>query len=174
MVFSYLVGRQLLNLGHTAVERTAYIVNTIPPLKMSLPKRGKAPDQKVRMPSSLKIRAAQLRLLLYSCLASIDCILVLIVSRGIVAYLRLHISLARRRNRFINVHCDDACHSPEAERAEASKLLSRFNIALRHLLQTCVAPETDGRIGGLPGSSRDETLEEASDALLSCNDRGAM
>ena len=69
-------------------------MNTIPPLKISLPSRGNAPDQKVRMPSSLKMRAAQFKLLLYSDLASIDCILVLTVSRGIVAYLSKFVSSA--------------------------------------------------------------------------------
>lgn len=52
-----------------------YIVKTIPPLIISLASRGTAPDQKVRSPSSLKIRAAQEKLFLYSFLASIDCIL---------------------------------------------------------------------------------------------------
>ena len=52
-----------------------YIVKTIPPLIISLASRGTAPDQNVRIPSSLKIRAAQEKLFLYSFLASIDCML---------------------------------------------------------------------------------------------------
>lgn len=61
----------------------SYMVNTMPPLKIKRPSLGTAPDQSVRNPSSLTIRAAQLKLFLY-CLASIDCILVLTVSRGMV------------------------------------------------------------------------------------------
>lgn len=52
-----------------------YIVKTIPPLIISLASRGTAPDQNVKIPSSLKIRAAQEKLFLYSFLASIDCML---------------------------------------------------------------------------------------------------
>ena len=51
------------------------MVNTIPPLSTSLASLGRAPDQKVKIPSSLKMRAAQTRLFLYSLRASIDCIL---------------------------------------------------------------------------------------------------
>ena len=51
------------------------MVKTIPPLIISLASRGTAPDQNVRIPSSLKIRAAQEKLFLYSFLASIDCML---------------------------------------------------------------------------------------------------
>ena len=51
------------------------MVKTIPPLMISLASRGTAPDQNVRIPSSLKIRAAQEKLFLYSFLASIDCML---------------------------------------------------------------------------------------------------
>lgn len=68
-------------------RKVPYMVKTMPPLKISLPSLGTAPDQKVRTPSSLKIRAAQLKLFLYSCFASIDCIRVLMVSSGMVAYL---------------------------------------------------------------------------------------
>ena len=63
---------------------TTYIVNTMPPLNISRPSRGRAPDQKVNTPSSRNIRAAQAKLLRYSFFASIDCILVLIVSSGMV------------------------------------------------------------------------------------------
>lgn len=51
------------------------MVNTIPPLKISLANRGTAPDQNVKTPSSLNIFDAQTKLFLYSFLASIDCIL---------------------------------------------------------------------------------------------------
>ena len=54
-----------------------YMVNTMPPLSTNRASRGTAPDQKVRTPSSLNIRAAQTKLFLYSLLASIDCILIL-------------------------------------------------------------------------------------------------
>jgi hypothetical protein len=63
------------------------MVNTIPPLNISLASRGTAPDQNVRIPSSLNILAAQTKLFRYSFLDSIDCILVLTVSSGIVTYL---------------------------------------------------------------------------------------
>ena len=52
-----------------------YMVNTIPPLRMRRPSLGTAPDQNVKMPSSLKILAAQAKLFLYKVRASIDCIL---------------------------------------------------------------------------------------------------
>lgn len=52
------------------------MVNTIPPLSTSRASRGTAPDQNVRIPSSLNIREAQTKLFLYSLLASIDCILI--------------------------------------------------------------------------------------------------
>ena len=49
---------QILDLGWTD------IVNTIPPLMISLASRGMAPDHSVRTPSSLKILAAQTKLFL--------------------------------------------------------------------------------------------------------------
>ena len=52
-----------------------HIVKTIPPLNINRANRGTAPDQNVKMPSSLKILTAQEKLFLYSLLASIDCIL---------------------------------------------------------------------------------------------------
>ena len=81
-----------------------HMVKTIPPLSIKRASRGKAPDQKVKIPSSLKIFAAHTKLFLYSLLASIDCILqkvqhetftwwlmrtylVLMVSNGWVTYL---------------------------------------------------------------------------------------
>jgi hypothetical protein len=63
------------------------MVKTMPPLRMRRPSRGTAPDQSVRKPSSLTTRAAQWKLFLYSVLASMDCILVLTVSKGMVTYL---------------------------------------------------------------------------------------
>lgn len=86
-------------------------MNTMPPLKTSLASRGTAPDQNVKMPSSLNIRVAQAKLFLYSFLASMDCILywnqhfrstmiapmetyrVLIVSKGCVTYLLTRVSM---------------------------------------------------------------------------------
>ena len=50
-------------------------MKTIPPLSINRAKRGTAPDQKVKTPSSLNILAAHTKLFLYSFLASIDCIL---------------------------------------------------------------------------------------------------
>ena len=79
------------------------MVNTMPPLSMSLASRGTAPDQRVKKPSLLTIFVAHSKLCLYSFRASIDCILsafsifskidswlphrVLIVSNGWVTYL---------------------------------------------------------------------------------------
>ena len=74
MVFSYLCAELVEKILNTASLST-YIVNTIPPLSISLANRGTAPDQNVKMPSFLKILAAQAKLFLYSFLASIDCIL---------------------------------------------------------------------------------------------------
>lgn len=51
------------------------MVKTMPPLRMSRPSRGTAPDQKVKTPSSLNILTTQSRLFLYRARASIDCIL---------------------------------------------------------------------------------------------------
>lgn len=59
-------------------SKSTYIVNTIPPLKISLASLGTAPDQNVIMPSSLKIFAAQSKLFLYRLRASIDCMLFLV------------------------------------------------------------------------------------------------
>ena len=75
MVFSYLrqPGVRLAKQEH--ILELTYIVNTIPPLSINLAKRGTAPDQKVKSPSSRNILAAQLKLFLYSLRASIDCIL---------------------------------------------------------------------------------------------------
>lgn len=82
-----------------------HIVKTIPPLSINRANLGTAPDQNVRIPSSLKILAAQTKLFLYSFRACIDCILqpisrahltgfslkrphrVLMVSKGCVTYL---------------------------------------------------------------------------------------
>jgi len=63
------------------------MVNTMPPLNIRRASRGTAPDQNVKKPSSLKMREAQLKLFRYRCFDSIDCILVLTVSSGMVAYL---------------------------------------------------------------------------------------
>lgn len=52
-----------------------HIVNTIPPLSMSLANLGNAPDQKVKIPSSLKMRVAHTKLFRYSFRASMDCML---------------------------------------------------------------------------------------------------
>ena len=57
------------------------MVNTIPPLSISRARRGTAPDQKVKIPSCLKIFAAQTKLFLYSFRASIDCILLIFSMR---------------------------------------------------------------------------------------------
>jgi hypothetical protein len=65
----------------------SYIVNTIPPLSISRPNLGRAPDQNVLIPSSLNIRDAHTKLFLYSFLASSDCMRVLTVSMGMVVYL---------------------------------------------------------------------------------------
>lgn len=51
------------------------MVNTMPPLNTSRTSLGKAPDQKVKMPSSLKMRVAHTKLFLYSFRASMDCML---------------------------------------------------------------------------------------------------
>lgn len=100
IVFSYLT---IINQKPSQRVLHTYIVNTMPPLMISLPSRGTAPDQKVKIPSSLNIRTAHMKLFLYSFLASIDCILpkgqpslftgfwtshlVLITSKGCVANL---------------------------------------------------------------------------------------
>lgn len=76
IVFSYLV--YVSACVSEARTEDAYMVNTIPPLSTSRANRGTAPDQNVRKPSSLNILAAQWKLFLYSCLASIDCILPLV------------------------------------------------------------------------------------------------
>ena len=57
------------------------MVNTIPPLSISRARRGTAPDQNVKIPSCLKIFAAQTKLFLYSLRASIDCILLTFSTR---------------------------------------------------------------------------------------------
>ena len=72
IVFSYLL--TISTYGNSKRDST-YIVNTIPPLMISRANLGSAPDQKVKTPSCLKIRAAQAKLFLYSLRASIDCIL---------------------------------------------------------------------------------------------------
>ena len=69
---------QVVSLMNNVEVMDTHIVNTIPPLRTSRTNLGNAPDQKVRTPSSLKIRAAQTKLFLYSRLASIDCILIYI------------------------------------------------------------------------------------------------
>ena len=74
IVFSYLWGG-LVKKPLNPASLPTYIVNTMPPLSISLASRGTAPDQNVKMPSFLKILAAQAKLFLYSFLASIDCIL---------------------------------------------------------------------------------------------------
>lgn len=60
------------------------MVNTIPPLKIRRTNLGVAPAQKAVIFSSLNMRAAQWKVFLYSVFASIDCILVLMVSSGMV------------------------------------------------------------------------------------------
>ena len=61
------------------------MVNTIPPLSTSRARRGTAPDQNVKIPSCLKIFAAQTKLFLYSFRASIDCILLTFSTRAVIA-----------------------------------------------------------------------------------------
>lgn len=70
----------------------SYIVNTMPPLSINRPNLGRAPAQNVLIPSSLNMRDAQTKLFLYSLLASSDCIRVLMVSMGMVVYLRRALS----------------------------------------------------------------------------------
>lgn len=65
-------------------EELAYMVKTMPPLRMSLASLGVAPAQKAVNFSSLKMRAAQLKEFLYSLEASMDCMRVLTVSSGMV------------------------------------------------------------------------------------------
>lgn len=55
---------QLANETDPDEYQEANIVNTIPPLRISRARRGTAPDQKVKIPSSLKILAAQTKLFL--------------------------------------------------------------------------------------------------------------
>ncbi|KAH3659250.1 hypothetical protein OGATHE_006134 [Ogataea polymorpha] len=62
------------------------MVKTIPPLKISRPKRGVAPFQNVISPSSLKIFTKQSSVPVYSLSAPRPCIRVLTVSIGIVVY----------------------------------------------------------------------------------------
>ena len=63
-------------------DKKAHMVNTIPPLSTSRANLGSAPDQNVKIPSSLKMRVAHTKLFLYSFRASMDCMLckVMIVS----------------------------------------------------------------------------------------------
>ena len=74
IVFSYLQCLAIWIETPQPLKQT-HIVNTIPPLRISLANRGTAPDQKVITPSCLKIFATQTKLFLYSFRASIDCIL---------------------------------------------------------------------------------------------------
>lgn len=64
----------------------SYIVNTIPPLSISLTNLGNAPDHSVNTPSFRTSWLPQSQLFLYRCFASILCIRVLIVSIGCVTY----------------------------------------------------------------------------------------
>lgn len=75
-----------VSIAHSTDGCKTHIVKTIPPLRISRPSLGSAPDQKVKIPSFLKILATQSRLFLYALRASIDCILVLTVSMGMVVY----------------------------------------------------------------------------------------
>lgn len=83
IVFSYL---EAVSIGICRKDWCmTYMVKTMPPLNINRANRGTAPDQKVRSPSSFQILAMQWKLFLYSAFAWIDCILVLTVSRGMVA-----------------------------------------------------------------------------------------
>lgn len=64
----------------------SYIENTIPPLNINLASLGTAPLRNLNTPSYLTSLVVQCRLFLYSVLASILCIRVLIVSTGCVKY----------------------------------------------------------------------------------------
>lgn len=150
------------------------MVKTMPPLSISLASRGTAPDQNVKIPSSLKIRAAQLKLFLYSCDASIDCIRVLTVSSGIVTYLKQSETEQTRLGRRCDLHSDYASHTADTEGANGTQLLAGSDVTLCKLLQSGVTSESRGRIGGLAGSRGYEALEEAPNTPLLCNDPGAM
>ena len=80
--------RTLKDISSTTTQgpEMTYIVNTIPPLSESRPSRARAPDQKVRGPSLMKISRAQFKLLSYVRRSKL-CILVLMTSSGIVVYL---------------------------------------------------------------------------------------
>jgi len=178
---------------------STHIVNTIPPLKISRANLGTAPDQKVRIPSSLKILAAQTKLFLYSFRASIDCILCPVSEasstqslskspvpgfdgiqglRDVSIELTPSAEVAWRGDTFgfsaSHAHCDESCHSSDAERADRPQLLARCDIPLCELLQGCVTPESGRRIGRLPCRGGHEALEETPYAALSENDGGAV
>ena len=156
----------------------SYMVNTIPPLSVSLTSRGRAPDQKVRTPSSRKILAAQTKLFLYSDRAEIDCIRVLIVSRGCVTYLINDEPLARpSRSRDVRrhfLHGNQAGHASQAKRAGCSQFLPWRHVALCGLFEGGVATKSRGRICRLAGCGGHEALEEASDTSFTRDDGGAV
>lgn len=152
-----------------------YMVNTIPPLKIRRAKRGTAPDQKVRTPSSLNIRAAQTKLFLYSARASIDCIL-----REIISATK-HNSLSNsdspsldRIQRHRHVDGDDAGQGADAEGADGAQLLAGRHVRLRRLFERRIRAEARRRVGRLPRRRRHEALEEAADALFARDDSTAV
>lgn len=167
-----------------------YIVNTIPPLKISLANRGTAPDQKVKTPSFLKILAAQTRLFLYSFLASIDCILPnhKLLGCQVSDPYRLpgldHIEGLSNISKLVNIsfrwlnepdlHRDQSRKASYPKRTHYSKFLSRLHVSLSKLLDHGVTPKPRSRIGRLPRRSRYETLEESPDSSFPKDDTRSM
>ena len=139
-----------------------YAAKTMPPLNDSRISLGTAPDQKAKTLSSLKIWTAQFKVLRYTLRASMDCILVqklvsgrstkiaeeehsyrvLIVSNGIVTYLKL-ISMRSVWMKILTLHCDYASHCTNAKRAEGSNFLSRSDISLSNLPQSRITSEAN-------------------------------
>jgi hypothetical protein len=71
-------------------------------------------------------------------------------------------------------HGDQPSTSTQTKRAEHAQLLPWSNVALRKLLQRSITREPDSGIRRLPRRSGYKALEEASNALLSCDDGRAV
>lgn len=135
IVFSYLSRLVSCANGMSKKGESPYMVNTIPPLNMSLASLGSAPDQNTSTPSFLKIFATQSKLFLYRLLASIDlhsrldCV---DRHRGIASRPSQCMMPAMKREG--SLHRDQARHTSNSKRTHCSELFSRSHISLRKLL----------------------------------------
>jgi hypothetical protein len=85
----------------------------------------------------------------------------------------LHTRLDRVQ-RLRHVHSDEAGHTTDREGGQGAQPLAGRDVRLGELLERGIGAEAGGRVGRLARGGGHEALEEAADAALAGDDRGAV